>query len=345
MTPTDRHLFTFADVAWQPGEIKAVAYAGGKAVATQVKRTAGPAAALRLTAITAPGGWRADGSDVALFDVEAVDARGERCPTVETRVDFTVEGPGVWRGGYNSGKIDSVNHTFLDLEAGIARVSVRATRVPGAVTVRAASAGLTPASARVASVAFAAENGMAAVMPAVPPVTLPAAAPVRTFVAAGPAAGGAAAGRAVARGMVGRFTKAFNYSGPSSYIVHVESLARNGKNAYVDIDAPFAGLSDELDGADWVQAANRESLYNAVDLMEVSVVAGATVWIAHDDRLTRPAWLTRQFQPTTLKLAVAGQAMTVFQRRVDRDESLTLGANSETQVPAANMYLVFIQRR
>ena len=104
--PTDRYLFTFPDVAWQPGEIKAVAYSGGKAVATQVKRTAGPPAALKLTAITAPGGLRADGSDVALFDVEAVDARGERCPTFEARADFTVEGPGVWRGGYNSGKID-----------------------------------------------------------------------------------------------------------------------------------------------------------------------------------------------------------------------------------------------
>lgn len=67
--PTDRYLFTFKDVAWQPGEIKAVAYAGGKAVATQVKRTAGPAVALKLTAITAPGGLRADGSDVALVDV------------------------------------------------------------------------------------------------------------------------------------------------------------------------------------------------------------------------------------------------------------------------------------
>ena len=36
--------------------------------------------------------------------------------------------------------------------------------------------------------------------------------------------------------------------------------------------------------------------------------------------------------------------MTVFQRRADRDESLTLGANTETQAAAANMYLVFIKK-
>ena len=120
-------------------------------------------------------------------------------------------------------------------------------------------------------------------MPAVPPVTLPAAAPV-AHDRRGRAPAAAGARRPRREGMVGRFTKAFNYSGPSSSIVHVESQARNGKNAYVDVDAPFAGLPAELEGADWVQASNRESLYNAVDLMEVSVVAGATVV----DRARRP---------------------------------------------------------
>jgi beta-galactosidase len=171
---------------------------------------------------------------------------------------------------------------------------------------------------------------------------LPSVAPVRTIAElAGASASGAAA---PPRGMVGRFTKAFNYSGPSSYLVHVESQARDGKNAYVDGDSPFAGLPAELEGADWVQAANRESLYNAVDLMELSLVTGSTVSIAHDDRLPRPAWLTKQFQPTPLKLTVAGQGMTVFQRRVERDGSLTLGANVEGPAASANMYLVFVSK-
>jgi beta-galactosidase len=121
---SERYLFTFPNVVWEPGEIKAVAYIGAKPVATESKRTAGPPVALKMTSITAPGGWRADGSDVALVDVEAVDARGERCPTFQQRVDFAVEGPGLWRGGYNSGKIKSTNNAWLDLEAGINRVAV-----------------------------------------------------------------------------------------------------------------------------------------------------------------------------------------------------------------------------
>ena len=90
---SDRYLFTFPDVAWEAGEIKAVAYAGGKPVATQIKHTVGPPVALRLTPITGPGGLHADGSDIALIDVEAVDANGDRCPTFQQRVDFETGRP------------------------------------------------------------------------------------------------------------------------------------------------------------------------------------------------------------------------------------------------------------
>ena len=143
--------------------------------------------------------------------------------------------------------------------------------------------------------------------------------------------------------IVGLFIRSFNYSGPSSYIVHAETRAADGKNAYVDADSPFAALPADLAGADWVQAANRDSLYSAVDLMEVAVAAGSVVSIAHDDRLTRPAWLTRQFLQTATRIKLNRQTMTVFQRRIERDESLTLGANAERQAAPANMYVVFIQ--
>jgi beta-galactosidase len=61
-------------------------------------------------------------------------------------VDFDTTGPAVWRGGYNSGKIKATNNTWLDLEAGINRVAVRATRTPGVITVKVKGEGLKPAS-------------------------------------------------------------------------------------------------------------------------------------------------------------------------------------------------------
>jgi beta-galactosidase len=340
---SDRYLFTFAEVTWAAGDIKAVASSKGAVVATQSKRTAGPAVALKMTPVTGPDGWRADGADVLLVDVEAVDAAGLRVPTFQQRVDFEVAGPGTWRGGYNSGTINSTNNTWLDLEAGINRVSVRAGRVAGAITVVAKSAGLTPGRLTVTSRAVPYERGSSTLAPAVMTLPLPASAPSWS-IAADAKPSGSRAAAAGGKAAVGRYIKAFNYSGPSGYIVHVESGAANGKNAYVDVDSAFGELPEALVGADWVQAASRESLYNAVDLMEVAVSGGAVVSIAHDDRAPRPAWLTQQFQATPARLTVAGQSMTVFERRAARDESLTLGANVESAaVKSAHMYLVFVR--
>lgn len=339
---SDRYLFTFANVTWEVGEIKAVASTGGKVVATQTKYTAGPAVALKITPIVAPGGLRADGSDIALFDVEAVDARGERNPTFQARVDFEVAGPGTWRGGYNSGKTNSINNPYLDLEAGINRVAVRAGRTPGRITLRAKSSGLKPAIAVVVSNPLPASNGYTAVAPAVPAVKLAKVQPLRTINASSLGEGKTqSTARAVP--MLGRFTKAFNYSGPSSYIVYLETGAQDGKNAYVDGDSPFTRLPAEFSGADWVKAANRDSLYSAVDLMQLAVARGTVVSIAHDERIPRPAWLTSQFQPTNISITMNGKPMQVFKRVMTEEGSLTLGANSESgAVKEANMYLVFI---
>jgi beta-galactosidase len=332
--PAKRFLYEFADVAFAPGEIKAVAHnAAGAAVATAIKRTAGPAVALRLTPLLGPDGWRADGADVALFDVEAVDAQGQRAPTFQQRVDFEVEGPAVWRGGYNSGKIDSINHRYLDLEAGINRVALRSTLAAGAVTLRVRGEKLRDASVTLTSRANVTSP------PAWPKFALPAA-PQRQPADRAPKAGGVPGAKP---GFVGRFTKALNYSGPSAAIVHVETNAQDGRNAYVDADSPFRELPATLVGADWLQAASRDALYHAVDLIEMTVSAGATVAIAHDDRLPRPPWLTKSFQPTAAKVRLLGQPMTVFTRRVSAESGLTLGPNTEdSSAQAGNMYLVFV---
>jgi beta-galactosidase len=113
----------------------------------------------------------------------------------------------------------------------------------------------------------------------------------------------------------------------------------------VDRDGYFDGLPASLKGADYLQTADKDALYNAVDLIELAVPSGVVVSIAHDDRLARPSWLTRQFQPTTQSFTIDGQRMTLFERRVERDESLTLGANTEdANAKTALMYLVFANR-
>jgi len=326
-------LYRFPAVEFQPGTLEAVAFDAQGKVAAQAQRvSAGPAVALRLTALTAPDGWQADGSDIALVDVEAVDSAGRRVPTFQQRADFTVAGPAIWRGGYNSGKLDSINHPYLDLEAGVNRVSLRATRTAGAVKLTATVAGLPPATLELTLQPAQAVRTVAVTerLPAKPQrqpqLEIPAAS---AFTASGKD--------------VGRFTTAFNYSGPASYIVHVETDARDGRNAYVDADSPFTGLPAFLRGADWVQLASRDALYHAVDLMELAVKAGTQVTVAHDARLPVPPWLTKDYQPLGQTITVNRIPLTLYARQFPTAASITLGPNTEqTSAKEGAMYLVFI---
>jgi beta-galactosidase len=143
MQPSDGFVFTFPNVAWRPGSIKAVGIAiDGKPACAHELVTAGPPAAIRLTPMVGSGGLRADGADVALVDVEVVDSNGQRCPTDQARIDFALRGPAIWRGGYNSGKINSTNNLYLDTECGINRVALRSTLVSGQISLTASRPGL-----------------------------------------------------------------------------------------------------------------------------------------------------------------------------------------------------------
>jgi beta-galactosidase len=334
-TVSDRYLFTFDNVAWEPGEIKAVGYQNGKVVVSESKHTVGPPVALKLTSFAGPAGFQANGADVALIDVEAVDAHGERCPTFQQRVDFDLTGPGIWRGGYNSGKTNSINNKFLDLECGINRVAVRSTLEAGTITVTATGANLQPASVTITSQPFAMENGYALQMPPLPAppilhqpvfhelVTQPA-------VASGPAAG--------------RFLTGFSYSGPAS-AVQVRKDAQDGAQIYADRNFVFQALPPALQGSDWVQTANADKFYSAVDLVNFSLTSDSLVFIAHDARLPVPDWLQQQFHATELSLSINGQAMKILARRVRGGESLTLGSNTGNRnLKSCNMYVVFVQR-
>lgn len=390
--PTDGFLFAFPDVAFESGEIKAVAVSRSRPGVSQVKQTAGAPAALRLTAITGPDGLRADGSDVVLVDVEAVDAEGRRCPTFQRRVDFTMVGAGVWRGGYNSGQPGSTNVRHLDLEAGINRVAIRATGEAGEIVLRATCPGLQAGGVTVAARHVRREFGAVAEPIVRPAARLPEARPEWNFfppeteatptaptaektpVAAAPTIAAPPAVAPIApetpaprpdpvpaavpaiaappkvfaptsASSSGRYTRAVSYTGPNAAIVHVETAARDGRNAYADVDSPFAALPVALNGADWLQAANGDALYHAVDLVELAVPAGTRVFVAHDDRLPRPPWLLAQFRDSGLKVHVLGKKMTLFTKPIGTDTSLTLGPNTEsTAATEANMYLVFVNR-
>jgi beta-galactosidase len=159
------YLFSFSNVKFEPGKITAKAQNGWQVVAQHEIETAGDAKKIRLTPHVSPNGLRADGSDVAFFDVEVVDAQGRRCPTDEARVDFKLDGPAIWRGGLNSGKTNSVNNLYLDTECGINRVAIRSTLKAGAIKLTATRSGLETGTAQLESKPVEIVNGLMRELP------------------------------------------------------------------------------------------------------------------------------------------------------------------------------------
>ena len=88
---------------------------------------------------------------MSLIDLEVVDEHGRHYPTDDAHIDFTVTGPAVWRGGYNSGKTKSTNNLYLNTECGINRVAVRSTLEPGMVVIKATQDGLESAEVAIES--------------------------------------------------------------------------------------------------------------------------------------------------------------------------------------------------
>jgi hypothetical protein len=167
-------LFTFKDIQWEPGEIKAVGYdQSGKAITQDTKKTAGEPAAIRLTPHTAPDGLKADGSDISIIDVEVVDKDGMRCPTALNIINFTLSGEAEWRGGIAQGPDNYILAKSLPVEGGVNRILIRSTTKSGKITLKADSEGLRSAMTEMNSIPFPTSGGLSSRIPADElPVTL-----------------------------------------------------------------------------------------------------------------------------------------------------------------------------
>jgi len=161
-----RFLFAFEKVDWQPGVLRGVGFgADGKERCETEQQTTGEGVELKLTAMTAAKGCRADGADVALIQVEVVDAAGRRCPTNLNLVTFGLSGPAEWRGGIAQGPGNYILSNSLPVECGVNRVLIRSTPQPGIITLTAKAAGLKPARVELETRSVYAAGGLAAELP------------------------------------------------------------------------------------------------------------------------------------------------------------------------------------
>lgn len=161
-----RFLYTFTDIPWQPGTIRAVGYdAAGRKLCQTAKQTAGPPHAIRLTKQTGPLGLKADGADMVLVEVEVVDAEGNRCPTALNMINFELSGPAQWRGGIAQGPDNYILSQALPVECGVNRVLIKSTTQAGKISLKAAARGLEPARVEITSVPVNMAGGLSLWMP------------------------------------------------------------------------------------------------------------------------------------------------------------------------------------
>jgi hypothetical protein len=164
---SSRFLYTWKEVQFQPGSIKAIGYdSKNRKLCEAEKKTAGAPVSIKLTPLTAPGGLLADGADMALVEVEVIDARGNRCPTAFDSVNFDLTGPAEWRGGIAQGPDNFILSKKLPVECGVNRVLIRSLPQAGKISLKATAGDLKPASIELTSKPMLVIDGLAKVLPA-----------------------------------------------------------------------------------------------------------------------------------------------------------------------------------
>jgi beta-galactosidase len=154
-------LFTFENIPWEFGTIKAVSYnAKGEKLSEDTKVTAGEPFAIKLTPHTNPNGMLADGADVALIDVEVVDKNGVRCPTNNAMIEFSISGNASWLGGIAQGPDNYILSKNLPVENGINRVMIQSAMKSGTITVTAKSKDVKESKIVLNTNAVSIENGL-----------------------------------------------------------------------------------------------------------------------------------------------------------------------------------------
>ncbi len=160
-TRSNHFLFTFTAIQWEPGRIEAVSYdVNNKELSHDKIQTAGEPQSLQLKLIQAPDGFKADGADLALIEIEVVDKDGNRCPLANNLIDFSLSGPAEWRGGIAQGPDNYILSQALPVECGINRVLIRSTTKNGIIQLKASSEGLSEAILKFKSLPFAQKDGV-----------------------------------------------------------------------------------------------------------------------------------------------------------------------------------------
>ncbi len=241
---SNRFLYTFKNISWKPGTIAAVGYNVKDVKICETKQeTAGEPYAVRLTQINPAKPLLANGADLALIEVEVVDAKGNRCPTALNEINFALTGEAEWRGGMAQGPDNYILSKILPVECGVNRFLLRSTTNAGNIVVNASSAGLKDGSISLKSLAFQAKDGLSLQLPS--------------------------------QGLVSNLSRGATPSSPS-YIVLRKPLEIIAATAGANQDKAFASYDDN-EASDWVNDGKLGTAWMVYEIAEASPINEVTL--------------------------------------------------------------------
>ncbi len=122
--------FTFTNLTWQPGELKAIGFLTGKPASQHIRQTPGEIKAIELE-FELKHSPRADGEELFFAYAKIVDQNGTVVPAADQLVQFKVQGP-----------VKLLSPEKIKAEAGIATALLQVGTTAGEITLQASSADL-----------------------------------------------------------------------------------------------------------------------------------------------------------------------------------------------------------
>ena len=126
-------------VRYEPGVIEAHGWKDGKLALTEKRETTGPIVSLRLTADRTE--INADGEDLAILTIDAVDSAGRAVPTADNLVNFKITGEGALIGVGNGDPNcqESDKEPRRSLFNGLAQAILQSTKTAGTIEIEAST--------------------------------------------------------------------------------------------------------------------------------------------------------------------------------------------------------------
>jgi len=117
---------------------------------------------------------------------------------------------------------------------------------------------------------------------------------------------------------------------------------QNGVKCYIDRDFVYANVPSSLQGAAYIMTANDDKTSKGSQFLSFEVNRNVTVYVAHDNRLAKPDWLS-SFSTTGLGLQT-DKPFSLFKKDYPAG-AVVLGGNQTRDLNKSSMYTVIVVGR